>query len=202
MVTKRTATILTVLLAASVVLNGIAFYRLDQPASDTETAAVTPDARSEMLMLRAAQAIGVESSNGDQVSAAAVTRLKEAALSLPEAREQLAFVKSINNTNGETVIKLDIVEWFSGDEAKQAAQEDGLNGEDATPNGYYIRNADETPVTLTLAQDAQIYVLDDVKSKLADTQAFIAAADDAVDRLFHVWSLGEQVAAMNEQYRP
>lgn len=199
--TKRTTTILTVLLAASVVLNGILLYRLQQPASDTETAGATPDAASQML-LRAAQAIVVDSNNGDEVSTAAVTRLKEAALSLPEAREQLAFVKSINNTNGETVIKLDMVEWFSGDEAKQAAQEDGLNGEDATPNGYYIRNADETPVTLTLAQDAQIYVLDDVKSKLADTQSFIAAADDAVDRLFHVWSLGEQVAAMNEQYRP
>lgn len=82
---------------------------------------------------------------------------------LPDG-EQFVFIKGVAGTD----LVVDQAEMLSGDEARQAATEDGViqPGEDL-PNDFYIRNKDEstviigvsagsTPQVLTFGSDGQI----------------------------------------------
>jgi hypothetical protein len=69
------------------------------------------------------------------------------------------FVRSVDAEAGTFVY--DLAEFLTGEEANQAAVEDGAIEEgDSVPNDYYIRNQNPRLRTLTLAEDARIQILD------------------------------------------
>lgn len=78
--------------------------------------------------------------------------------------------------NGRIAIELDEMQWFTGEYAKQAMLEDGECAELSecfTPNGYYIRNADESTITLKSVQNANFVLLDEFSgSKTVDLETF------------------------------
>lgn len=72
----------------------------------------------------------------------------------PSLEEQFAYLYIINGS-----VVADYAEWFTGDEATQAAQEDGaLPPQQPEDEGFYIRNLDPSTQVLTLA-DTPVIVL-------------------------------------------
>lgn len=61
----------------------------------------------------------------------------------------------------EPVLVVDLAQWFIGDEAVEAAKEDGAIGPRAkyVPNDYYIRNENPLLRTLAITEDADVRVL-------------------------------------------
>jgi hypothetical protein len=72
----------------------------------------------------------------------------------PDAERQIAYLTRV----GADEIGADSVQWLTGDEANQAAFEDGVIGsvEEGVPNGYYIRNTNDQLRTLPVADDTLV----------------------------------------------
>jgi germination protein M len=72
----------------------------------------------------------------------------------PNAEQQIAFLTQV----GSDQIVADYVQWLTGDEANQAAFEDGAIGsvDEGVPNDYYIRNTNPQLRTLPLADNALV----------------------------------------------
>lgn len=89
---------------------------------------------------------------------------------------------------GDGTLKFNLMCWFAGDEALQAAEEDGLDPLEV-PNDYYVR--DENPALRELAWDAEAPAVHYPTGDPADTQELTVAewGDilDAGDVYFNVW---------------
>ncbi len=70
----------------------------------------------------------------------------------PSLEEQFAYLHIINGS-----VVADYAEWFTGDEATQAAREDGaLPPQQPEEEGFYIRNLDPSTQVITLADNPVI----------------------------------------------
>lgn len=67
---------------------------------------------------------------------------------------------------GRDEIVADYIQWLTGDEANQAAFEDGVIGsvEEGVPNGFYIRNVNDQLRALTLTPDTTLVLVDSQES--------------------------------------
>lgn len=72
---------------------------------------------------------------------------------LPDATEQLAFITRTSTTE----IEVDYAEWLTGEEANEAARQDGaIPPGEQVPNDFYIRNTSPQVRTLSLAPDVVV----------------------------------------------
>jgi hypothetical protein len=71
--------------------------------------------------------------------------------------EHFGYIRSVSTMGPVATLAFDEAEFLTGDEAQNAAEEDGVvpPGE-PVPNDYYIRNPDKTTRTLRIADDAKI----------------------------------------------
>ncbi len=79
----------------------------------------------------------------------------------PDAAVEFGFLTAVSA--GEIVA--DYAQWLSGDEANQAAFEDGVisSVEEGVPNDYYIRNVNPQLRTLPLADDVAVWLISPVE---------------------------------------
>jgi hypothetical protein len=74
----------------------------------------------------------------------------------------IGYIKDQYEQNGHRTISFDEIEWLTGTEATRARREDGLcpNSESdcQPPNGFYIRNHDETPIPLPVSPGAAVFM--------------------------------------------
>jgi hypothetical protein len=132
-------------------------------------------------------------------------------LSIENGRS-FAFVRSVDVTTG--VIEVDPAEWLTGEEAERAAAERG----DEVNNDYYIVNDDGTAFGLTLAPDAELWLVDWLNNCCGGTiDGDLSILSEAVgggrdvtdsDRVYHAdgsWWITVRdgvVVRIEEQYRP
>jgi hypothetical protein len=91
---------------------------------------------------------------------------------IPAGTVEFAF---LTNVSGDEIVA-DYAQWLTGDEADQAAIEDGEIPEgDTVPNGYYIRNQNPQLRTLPLASDAAVMLPTSALGSVEVTP--VAAAD-------------------------
>jgi hypothetical protein len=85
---------------------------------------------------------------------------------------------------GGSTITIDIAELLTGDEAVQAAIEDGVlePGETSIDNDYYIRNKNAKLRTAPVAPTATVRTLDDVGSPDLSTSSMTSLAGDLAER--------------------
>jgi hypothetical protein len=75
----------------------------------------------------------------------------------PSAAEQFGYIRSISTAGPVATLAFDEAQFLTGDAAQKAAEEDGVVAPGETvPNDYYIRNRDQAPQTLRIANDAKI----------------------------------------------
>lgn len=109
---------------------------------------------------------------------------------VPDLTVEIAFVTRV----GRDEVVADYIQWLTGDEANQAAFEDGVIGsvEEGVPNGFYIRNVDDELRTLTLTPTTTLVLVDSQESgplqvPVADWEALFqpdgSPWDPAVDEL-------------------
>ncbi|MDF1597566.1 MAG: hypothetical protein P1T08_15920 [Acidimicrobiia bacterium] len=79
----------------------------------------------------------------------------------PDATVEFGFLTAVSA--GEIVA--DYAQWLSGDEANQAAFEEGViaSVEEGVPNDYYIRNVNPQLRTLPLADDVTVWLISPVE---------------------------------------
>jgi len=82
----------------------------------------------------------------------------------PNAVGQFAFINGVDTTGPSPALIVDYAEFLSGDEAVQAAIEDGElspdQADEGLPNDFYIRNNNPQLRTLPLDDEALIYLFD------------------------------------------
>ena len=80
---------------------------------------------------------------------------------MPDVTVEFTFLTQV----GSDEIVADYAQWLSGDEANQAAFEDGVIGsvEEGVPNDYYIRNVNDQLRTLPLSGEAVIVLVNPVE---------------------------------------
>ncbi len=82
----------------------------------------------------------------------------------PDAVGQFAFIKGLDTSGSQPALIVDYAEFLGGDEAVQAAIEDGElspdQADEGLPNGFYIRNNNPQLRTLPLDDEALIYLFD------------------------------------------
>jgi hypothetical protein len=67
------------------------------------------------------------------------------------------WLSSFEGRNGTTILGVDQAEMLTGQEARDAAREDGVIGENEDlPNDYYIRNPDEATTELVVSPDVVV----------------------------------------------
>jgi len=105
----------------------------------------------------------------------------------------------------DSEIMFDLACWFDGDAAVEAASEDGE--ESPPPNGYYVRNDDDTLEAIPVAPSAAVSWIADIGNPSTQTTGkfgeWVAVRDSRPDQL-GVWLTvrGEQVVEIVEQYVP
>lgn len=114
--------------------------------------------------------------------------------------KKLAFTKQLVQENDQYYLVLDEIEWFSGDEAEQAAEEDNNPEAASLSNGFYIRNKTMDHEKVRIEQDTPIFVMDGTTQQNIGFDAFISS--DIQDKIFHVRIVDHTIVFMQEQYRP
>ena len=71
-----------------------------------------------------------------------------------ELFKDLGFIKKIYKNNDKIYLDIDFVQWLTGDEAKNAAKEDGYIG--CCPNNYYVRNQNPQIRTYEVSENVKI----------------------------------------------
>jgi hypothetical protein len=74
--------------------------------------------------------------------------------------EVIGYIRAIFGQDDYQDISIDLIEWLDGDEAAEARREDGLCSgsleECQPPNGFYIRNPDDSLLTVEVPEDATV----------------------------------------------
>ena len=81
---------------------------------------------------------------------------------VPDLTVEVAYLIQV----GRDEIVADYIQWLTGDEANQAAFEDGVIGsvDEGLPNGFYIRNVNDELRTLTLTPETTLVLFDSQES--------------------------------------
>jgi hypothetical protein len=74
--------------------------------------------------------------------------------------ETMGYIVNLYEQGGQWHISFDPVEWLTGEDAVKAIVEDGLcdpsQSDCEPPNGFYIRNGDEQPISVPLSEQVTI----------------------------------------------
>ncbi|HZA19271.1 MAG TPA: hypothetical protein VE889_00335 [Actinomycetota bacterium] len=79
---------------------------------------------------------------------------------------QFGYISAVDLQGSEDLdaagaLTFDPADWWVGDEANQAAVEDGvIEPGESVPNDYYIRNREKDAVSVDLAEDVELLVVD------------------------------------------
>lgn len=100
---------------------------------------------------------------------AAITTEREGSLpvaTVPESLtpmrdgEVIGYIRAVFGQDDYQDISIDLIEWLDGDEAAEARREDGLCSgsldECWPPNGFYIRNPDDSLLTVEVPADTTV----------------------------------------------
>ncbi|SEC81832.1 hypothetical protein [Paenibacillus sp. GP183] len=121
---------------------------------------------------------------------------------LPGVSKKLAFIKELRNEKGVYYLVFDYVNWFHGDDAKKAAQEDNNPNAASLSNNFYIRNEIIENDKVVLRNDAMIYELNGALLKYIAFNDFVSEKTNLVDRLFNIVIVTDKITLLEEQYRP
>lgn len=117
-----------------------------------------------------------------------------------------AYLTAVDAKSGK--VTLDLVQFFTGTAATQAATEDGA-AEVPPPNDYWVRNGNSLLRTLTLTYDATITVntlaaeeTGNSRKDVTITLAKLASYPSLANRLFWITVSGGAITALTEQYLP
>jgi cell division protein FtsB len=130
-----------------------------------------------------------------------IRKLYQVIENLPGVSKKMAFIKEIRNEDKHYLV-LDYVNWFSGDDAIKAAQEDNDPNAASLNNGFYIRNKHIENDKVLLGEHALIYVLEGAQNQYIEFNKFITEGLNRDDRLFNILFVGENITLLEEQYRP
>lgn len=148
-------------------------------------------------------------STSTTTSTTSTTAAPEAEL---EDGRHFGFIEAVDDAGG-VEIDFDLAQWFSGEEANRAAEEDGvIEPGEGVPNDYYVRNVNERVRTLPVAGDAAISV---VRRECCESQA-LGSVEEWVrwyresppnmfggrDSAWWVTVEAGTVVGIEEQYRP
>jgi hypothetical protein len=73
--------------------------------------------------------------------------------SAPAVQKETGYINNIYGSGGKNYLIIDYIQWLTGNDAIKAAKEDG---EEAPPNGFYIRNQSNQLRTLEVSDTAEI----------------------------------------------
>lgn len=123
-----------------------------------------------------------------------------------EDGQHLGHIESVDSARWQVTV--DIVQWFTGEDAARAAAEDGAD-EIPPPNDYWVRNTNPRLRTLSVTPDAVITIntlgaLESGNSAkdIAKTFDEFAAVDHLDLGLFWLTVSDGSVTRIAEQYRP
>jgi hypothetical protein len=75
----------------------------------------------------------------------------------PSSAEHFGYIRSVSTAGPAATLAFDEAQFLTGQAAQTAAEEDGVVAPgESVPNDYYIRNRDQAPQTLRIANDAKI----------------------------------------------
>ena len=75
----------------------------------------------------------------------------------PSSAEHFGYIRSVSTAGPAATLAFDEAQFLTGQAAQTAAEEDGVVAPgESVPNDYYIRNRDQAPQTLPIANDAKI----------------------------------------------
>lgn len=126
--------------------------------------------------------------------------------------EYFGFVTDVS----DDALGIRLAEFFDGDDARAAAAADGLDPDDALPNGFYMRDDDGQVYHVALAEDlsASLYdtTTDPIATRELDRQELIALFTGDADATWvygsledlpaHLTIQGAEVTGLTEQYLP
>jgi hypothetical protein len=76
-----------------------------------------------------------------------------------DSQTHASYIDQIYQSNGQTYVKADFIEWYEGEAANKVFREREKDPEmTEAPDGYYIVNDDTQLQTLPIASDAKIYM--------------------------------------------
>ncbi|WP_054940118.1 hypothetical protein [Paenibacillus ihuae] len=188
-----------VVFAASIALNVYSAYRIHESSDNEGPGNDYAAAAAELIQSVDRLEVEVNSANGN-MNADGIYELRETLLKLPDVTKKLAFVQDFSQEDGILSLDLDVVEWFSGEEAEAAAKEDGNPEASSLANGFYIRNTSDELETIKLEPDVQIDVLEEARLQAVQYQDFYST--ELKDRLFYYTAVGGKVVLLQEMYRP
>lgn len=78
-----------------------------------------------------------------------------------EDGRHFGYIRTVDTGTAPHSLEFDLAQWFTGEEANEAAREDGAIGpEETVPNDYYIRNVNTRLRTLPFEDDVELAVID------------------------------------------
>jgi hypothetical protein len=131
-----------------------------------------------------------------------ITKLESIINKLPQVSKKLAYIKQIENNYGEYYLFVDYVDFYSGDDAIKAAEED--NKTDAIFNdGVYIRNKNIENSKIQLENNTLIFVYDGGTQKFMGVSEFVSTMKTNLEyRIFKITYVGKSFLILDELYRP
>jgi len=129
------------------------------------------------------------------------------------AGRHFGYVQAVDVSSTPATLEIDAADFLTGEEASDAAEEDGAIAEgEGVPNDYYIRNDDETTDTLDVAAEVRVTRFECVEGCVEDVDAdfatfasgFDVATDDYRGAESQYWLTLEdgEVVAIDELYLP
>ena len=132
------------------------------------------------------------------------------------SNEQFGYIRSVSTAGPAATLAFDEAEFLTGDEAQNAAEDDGVvEPGEPVPNDYYISNPDKTTRTLPIATDAKITArrcslcrngrpgnLDDFLASFMKTGQTYADPYRGAESLYWLTIEDGTVVAIDEQYVP
>lgn len=187
MIAKRSSTIvLAALLSVSIAACGDDDDEKDTAATSSTTAPTTATTVAVAEGLRPFPTVTVPiPDSGEQ----------------PDDGELGAYVSAVD-LDGKT-ITVDYIEFLTGDEANAAYLED-TGSTEPVPDDYYIRDTDKEDVTLDVADDVEVTLLD-LEGSVANVPSTFDKVQTSVDSLHNPFWLTVKagvVVAINEQFVP
>lgn len=134
-------------------------------------------------------------------------------LVFPKTQEekQVGYITKVYKTDNQYYLKIDYIQWFSGDAAIQAAQKDNGPGFRCCDNGYYIRNVNPLIRTFKITPTAVVQLAtafsdNPTGKKTISLAEFKRLIDEPQGKAYHVpfWIhlTGDNVTQIVEQYIP
>lgn len=196
-------TAVVVIAIVSLVFNGYSVYKINDLQDQNQKGIEDPlkeVSHTTKKLVQTMSEIAIQSNSETGVEGESVEELKNVIYKMPQVEKKLAFIKGMSAEEGSVYLDLDEVEWLSGEDAENAAREDGVKEPESLPNDFYIRNASDEIERVKLEADVSIAELNGARHQSVDYTAFIG--EELMDRLFHFTYVEGKVVLLEEQYRP